>query len=202
MEKDDNLLRSIGYFWLDSLNCFLFGAGPMTPTLMDVVMILGLDVHSSCPSPFSLTECPHKKIHHDHSVCLLPVSMSTSNRINKPGYESYQPVLAARQFGLNQTSPRLIIHEKIQSRAELTDSLVASKAYTIFFDLRLQVPDNLEFVYTSDGFNSWWGYWRSHLFQGVFASALVAIDPEYHFGIDSFSSFIILESDRVFFAQL
>jgi len=45
--------------------------------------------------------------------CLLPVSMSTGNRINKPGYESYQPVLAARQLGLNQTSPRLIIHEKI-----------------------------------------------------------------------------------------
>ena len=62
MEKDDNLLRSIGYFWSDSLNCFLFGFGPMTPTLMDVVMILGLDVHSTCPSPFFLTECPHKKI--------------------------------------------------------------------------------------------------------------------------------------------
>ena len=62
MEKDDNLLRSIGYFWSDSLNCFLFGSGPMTPTLMDVIMILGLDVQSTCPSPFHLIECPHKKI--------------------------------------------------------------------------------------------------------------------------------------------
>jgi hypothetical protein len=32
--------------------------------------------------------------------CFLPVGMSTSNRIIKPGYESYQPVIVARQFGL------------------------------------------------------------------------------------------------------
>ncbi|WVZ83450.1 hypothetical protein U9M48_030596 [Paspalum notatum var. saurae] len=39
MDKDDNLLRSIGYFWSNSLNYFLFGSGPMTPTLMDVAMV-------------------------------------------------------------------------------------------------------------------------------------------------------------------
>jgi hypothetical protein len=33
--------------------------------------------------------------------CLLPLGMSTSNRIIKPGYEFYQPVVAARQFGLD-----------------------------------------------------------------------------------------------------
>jgi hypothetical protein len=32
--------------------------------------------------------------------CFLTVGMSTSNRIIKLGYESYQPVLAARQLGL------------------------------------------------------------------------------------------------------
>ena len=60
IEKHENLLRSIGYFWSDTLNCFLFGSSPMTPTLMDVVMILGLDIHSACPSPFALEECRHK----------------------------------------------------------------------------------------------------------------------------------------------
>ena len=30
----------------------------------------------------------------------LPIGISTSNRIIKPGYETYQPVIAARQFGL------------------------------------------------------------------------------------------------------
>ena len=38
----------------------MFGCGPMTPTLIDAVMILGLDIHSTCPSPFALTECSHK----------------------------------------------------------------------------------------------------------------------------------------------
>ena len=32
----------------------------MTPTLMDVAMILGLDIHSSCPSAFDLSECSYK----------------------------------------------------------------------------------------------------------------------------------------------
>ena len=90
--------------------------------------------------------------------CLLPVSMSTGNRINKPGYESYQPVLAARQLGLNQTSSRLIIHEKIQSRGDISDSLVATKAYSIFSDLELSIPGTMEFVYTADGFDRWWDF--------------------------------------------
>jgi hypothetical protein len=34
--------------------------------------------------------------------CLLPVGMSTSNRIIKLGYKFYQPVVAAWQFGLGQ----------------------------------------------------------------------------------------------------
>jgi hypothetical protein len=32
--------------------------------------------------------------------CFLPVGMSTSNRIVKPCYESYQPIVAARQLGI------------------------------------------------------------------------------------------------------
>ena len=29
LDKDENLLKTIGYFWSDALNCFLFGHGPM-----------------------------------------------------------------------------------------------------------------------------------------------------------------------------
>ncbi|KAK1558071.1 hypothetical protein QYE76_016604 [Lolium multiflorum] len=36
LEKHENLLKTIGYFWSDALNCFMFGHGPMTPTLLDV----------------------------------------------------------------------------------------------------------------------------------------------------------------------
>jgi hypothetical protein len=59
-EKNENLLKTIGYFWSDALNCFLFGHGPMTPTLQDVMMITGLNISSPCPSPFRLTEIPFK----------------------------------------------------------------------------------------------------------------------------------------------
>jgi hypothetical protein len=60
LEKNENLLKTIGYFWSDALNCFLFGHGRMTPTLLDVVMITGLDISSPCPSAFRLSEVPFK----------------------------------------------------------------------------------------------------------------------------------------------
>jgi hypothetical protein len=59
-EKDENLLKTIGYFWSDVLNCFLFGHGPMTPTLLDVMMITGLDISSACPSAYRLSVVPFK----------------------------------------------------------------------------------------------------------------------------------------------
>jgi hypothetical protein len=60
LEKDENLLKTIGYFWSDALNFFLFGYGPMTPTLLDVMMITGLDISSTCSSAYRLSEVPFK----------------------------------------------------------------------------------------------------------------------------------------------
>jgi hypothetical protein len=60
LEKDENLLKTISYFWSNALNCFLFGRCPMTPTLLDVMMITGLDIASSCPSAYRLSEVPFK----------------------------------------------------------------------------------------------------------------------------------------------
>jgi hypothetical protein len=60
LDKNENLLKTIGYFWSDALNCFLFGHSPMTPTLMDVVMITGLDIASPSPSAYSLPEVPFR----------------------------------------------------------------------------------------------------------------------------------------------
>src|ERR1043165_1287413 len=59
-EKHESLLKTIGYFWSDALNCFMFGHGPMTPTLLDVVLITGLDVTSPSPSAFKLPKVPFK----------------------------------------------------------------------------------------------------------------------------------------------
>jgi hypothetical protein len=60
LEKNENLLKTIGYFWSDALNCFLFGHSPMTPTLMDVVMITDLDIASSSPSAYRLPGVPFR----------------------------------------------------------------------------------------------------------------------------------------------
>ena len=35
------------YFWLDTLNAFLFGHGPASPTLTDVLMLTGLDISTA-----------------------------------------------------------------------------------------------------------------------------------------------------------
>jgi hypothetical protein len=60
LDKNENLLKTIGYFWSDALNCFLFGHSPMTPTLMDVVMITSLDIASPSPSAYNLPEVPFR----------------------------------------------------------------------------------------------------------------------------------------------
>jgi hypothetical protein len=60
LKKKENLVKTIGYFWSDALNCFLFGHSPMIPTLMDVVMIIGLDIASSSPSAYRLPEVPFR----------------------------------------------------------------------------------------------------------------------------------------------
>jgi hypothetical protein len=60
LDKNENLLKTIDYFWSDALNCFLFGHSPMTPTLMDVVMITSLDIASPSPSAYSLPEVPFR----------------------------------------------------------------------------------------------------------------------------------------------
>jgi hypothetical protein len=58
-------------------------------------------------------------------TCFLLVGMSTSNRIIKPGYEFYQPVVAARQFGLGQVPPHFFLHYLTISRADLPDILTS-----------------------------------------------------------------------------
>jgi hypothetical protein len=42
--KNENLLIAACHFWSNGINTFLFGHGPMSPTLADVYMITGLDI--------------------------------------------------------------------------------------------------------------------------------------------------------------
>ncbi|KAK1646934.1 hypothetical protein QYE76_064739 [Lolium multiflorum] len=378
LEKNENILKTIGYFWSDALNCFMFGHGPMTPTLLDVAMITGLDIASPSPSAFKLpkvpftlsskTECtswgaylkrymktkgpvterehtaflnfwlehfifcgpslaPTKnylslayelakgtrlglgklflgevyrslqlmsvKLFSQRTVktggpwwfiqlwaqlyfqnqipdfpplttctfpdtdgreirctsygqalyglpgsrlipkeaagwfqiffqglsnplffpytesenfenpvsfrldsfaddastrhlfsimirpCFLPVGMSTSNRITKPGYESYQPVVVARQLGLGQVPPHFFLHHLTASRAELPDILTGQRCYTFFDALAIPIPNNLSFTTTTDGFETWWTMWKTHAFRRALGPSLKQLDAEY-----------------------
>jgi len=47
MERNESLLIAASYFWSDTLNAFVFGHGPASPTLADVLMLTGLDISSA-----------------------------------------------------------------------------------------------------------------------------------------------------------
>ena len=42
--KNEPMLISASFFWSDAINAFLFGNCPMTPTLLDVMMLIGLNI--------------------------------------------------------------------------------------------------------------------------------------------------------------
>ena len=111
--------------------------------------------------------------------CFLPVGMSTSNRIIKPGYESYQPVVAARQFGLGQVPPHFFLHHLTESRAELPDPLTSQRCYSFFDALDIPVPNNLSFISSTDGFETWWSMWKTHAFRRALGPLLKQLDVEY-----------------------
>jgi hypothetical protein len=46
MSRNESLLIAASYFWSNALNAFLFGHGPMTPTLADVLLLTDLDISS------------------------------------------------------------------------------------------------------------------------------------------------------------
>ena len=112
--------------------------------------------------------------------CFLPVGMSTSNRIIKPGYESYQPVVAARQFGLGQVPPHFFLRHLTESRADLPDLLTGQRCYSFFDALAIPVPNNLSFTSAIDGFETWWSMWKTHAFRRALGPLLQQLDADYN----------------------
>ena len=55
MIRNEPMLISTFYFWSDAINAFMFNHGPMTPTLMDIMMLTRLNIHASDRS-FHLSE--------------------------------------------------------------------------------------------------------------------------------------------------
>jgi hypothetical protein len=104
--------------------------------------------------------------------CFLQVGMSTSNRIINPGYEFYQPVVAARQFGLGQVPPHFFLHHLTMSRDDLPDILTSQRCYSLS-------PINLSFTFSAIGFKNWWSMWKTHVFRKALGPMLQQIDAEY-----------------------
>ena len=46
MIRNEPMLISASYFWSDAVNTFMFNHGPMTSTLMDIVMPTGLNINA------------------------------------------------------------------------------------------------------------------------------------------------------------
>jgi hypothetical protein len=96
--------------------------------------------------------------------CFLLVGMSTSNRIIKPGHESYQSVVAPRQLGLEKVPPHFFLHHLTKSRADLPDLITSQKCYSLFDDLHSPIPIDLSFTFSINGFGTWWSMWKDHIF--------------------------------------
>jgi len=47
MERNESLSIAASYFWSDTLNAFVFGHGPASPTLAGVLMLTGLDISTA-----------------------------------------------------------------------------------------------------------------------------------------------------------
>jgi len=61
MERNESLLIAASYFWSDTLNAFVFGHGPASPTLADVLMLTGLDISTADNSHLFVTK-PSSKV--------------------------------------------------------------------------------------------------------------------------------------------
>jgi hypothetical protein len=136
------------------------------------------------PSAFRLDDfADDESTRHLYSImihpCFLPVGMSTSNKIIKLGYESYQPVIAARQFGLGQVSPHFFLHYLTISRADLPDIVTSQRCYILFTDLHIPIPVDLSFNFLAIGFENWWSMWKTHVFRKALGPMLQQIDTEY-----------------------
>jgi hypothetical protein len=60
MARDEPMMTAATYFWSTTMNTFLFSQGPMTPTLLDIIMITGLDITSLANLSSLNTELTHE----------------------------------------------------------------------------------------------------------------------------------------------
>ncbi|KAK1645770.1 hypothetical protein QYE76_063575 [Lolium multiflorum] len=270
LEKNENILKTIGYFWSDALNCFMFGHGPMTPTLLDVAMITGLDIASPSPSAFKLpkvpftlsskkectswgaylnrymkTKGPVTEREHtaflnfwlEHFIFCGPSLAPTKNYLSLAYELAKGTHLGIGKLFLGELWAQLYFRDQIPdfppltsctfpdvngkdirctsygqalyglpgSRlipkeaagwfkiffqgldnplAELPDILTGQRCYTFFDALALPIPHNLRFSFTTDGFETWWSMWKTHVFRRALGPLLKQLDAAHDISAD------------------
>jgi hypothetical protein len=60
MARNEPMMAASTYFWSTAMNTFIFSQGPMTPTLLDIIMITGLDITSSANLSSLNTQLTHE----------------------------------------------------------------------------------------------------------------------------------------------
>jgi hypothetical protein len=61
IKKNEPMLRAACFFWSNTYNAFLFKQGPISPTLADVHMLIGLNIPGNI-KPFGLLVKPSVKL--------------------------------------------------------------------------------------------------------------------------------------------
>ena len=61
MERNESLLIAASYFWSNTLNAFMFGHGPASPTLADVLMLTSLEIATADDSHLSIVSLNVKR---------------------------------------------------------------------------------------------------------------------------------------------
>ncbi|KAK1601587.1 hypothetical protein QYE76_017260 [Lolium multiflorum] len=69
-------------------------------------------------------------------------------------------------------------------RADLPDIITAQRCYTFFDALAIPIPHDLRFSFTTDGFETWWSMWKTHVFRKALGPLLRELDAEYDIPAD------------------
>nr|ABA95995.1 hypothetical protein LOC_Os12g08500 [Oryza sativa Japonica Group] len=123
----------------------------MTPTLIDISMITGLDVTSSAN----------------------PMILNTKNQ-----YDFRTKSIRGRQLGMGQLPIGLFFADKIQCRGGISSTLMMDRLLSLQGP-PLGSIDNIELAtFRSKSFDRWWGEWKLHLFHQPVSMYMTDLFPD------------------------
>ncbi|XP_025875759.2 uncharacterized protein [Oryza sativa Japonica Group] len=111
------------------------------------------------------------------SPCILPVGIHQGKNIQMT-YEFYHPISAARQLGMGQLPISLFFADKIQSRGEITSTLMMDRLLNIAGPPLGSINNIKLRMLRSAAFDRWWVEWKKHLSHQSASMYLTDLFPE------------------------